>query len=98
MEYNSVRIFLNENQNVWLGLINNGSDTGLVRKWGWAIIKTKDSQYTPYNMPLGLMCFVLLDMYYQIVVDSWHPFTHILPGCFINTGAINHVIAPVPMK
>ena len=45
-------------------------------------------EYIPYNMHMVLLCFVLLWLWYQFIVDSCSVFIHILQGCFTGTWAI----------
>ena len=44
--------------------------------------------YIPWNMHIVLLCFVLLWLYNEFLVDLCVQFIHILQGCFTDTGAI----------
>ena len=43
---------------------------------------------SPWNIHMAFVVLCLLWLYYGFLVDSYHPFSHILQGYFTGTGAI----------
>ena len=55
------------------------------------------AEYIPWDMPIVLLCFIMLWLYSAFLVDSRDLFSHIFQGYFTDIGK-THMMTKVAMK